>query len=109
MIRPMFQSGAALGRIWARAVRFRGMSLHVRHNPNGTLQVGGDAYRVTERGESYEVQRDGDGAHVGSFVLERKRGNRWDAHVQEAEGASEKVVEAIAKAWVEPRSPLPLQ
>jgi hypothetical protein len=86
------------------------MGLHIKHNPNGSLQVGSEAYRIVERGDTeYEVQRDADGAHVGSFVIEKKRGNRWDAHVREADGGSEKVVEAVAKAWVEPRSPLPLQ
>jgi hypothetical protein len=75
----------------------------IKHNPDGTLAIDGDRYRVRERGDDrYDVLRMSDGACLGEFV--------WrDAVEVRAELAHRDVVRAIALAWSEPRAPIPLQ
>lgn len=75
----------------------------VKHNPDGTLAIHGDSYRVRERGgDRYDVTRMSDGRCLGEFFWH----NAVDVH---AEVAYQKVVRAIALAWCEPRAPIPLQ
>jgi hypothetical protein len=75
----------------------------VKHKPDGTLAIGDDSYRVRERGaDHYDVTRERDGVCLGEFV--------WHDPVEVlAEAAYRDVVRAIALAWSEPRSPIPIQ
>lgn len=82
------------------------MSMHIKHKPDGTLEIAGNAYRIDDRDRSRcEVIRVKDGQKMGAFTLE----GRGVGHVEAAEGASKEIVSAIADAWIEPRSPFPIQ
>lgn len=82
------------------------MSMHIKHNPDGTLELAGNAYRIDDRDRTRcEVIRVKDGHKMGAFTIR----DRGAAHVEAAEDASKEIVSAIADAWSEPRSPFPIQ
>jgi hypothetical protein len=84
------------------------MSERVRPRPDGTIEVNGEAYRVTERGgDRCEIHRDRDHVLVGSFVL--PRGDEEHPEVTVEAGHAEALVRAVALAWSGPKGLMPLQ
>jgi hypothetical protein len=82
------------------------MPARIRPRPDGTIDVDGEAYRVTERGEErYDVHRERDHVLVGSFVL--RAGDEEPEVV--AEAAQTTLVRDVAVAWAGPKGIMPLQ
>lgn len=80
----------------------------VRPRPDGTIDVDGEAYRVSERGgDRCEVRRDGDHALIGSFVA--PRGDERHPVVTPEPGHAESLVRAVALAWSGPKGLMPIQ
>jgi hypothetical protein len=88
-----------------------------RLNPDGTVTVDGQRYRVRDVEGRWIVERAADGRPVGAFVVEGPlaRSERVDVVAEPLNDAAESdanarsVVEAVAGALCTPRSPLPLQ
>jgi len=79
------------------------MSNKIHQNPDGSISVNDERYRVKERGpHQFDVVRERDGLHLGAFFL------LPDVRV-EAEGEHREIVQAVADVLASPRGPVPLQ
>jgi hypothetical protein len=79
---------------------------HAKMNPDGTMDVGGDAYRVVDIGaDLFRLDRVRDGAAMGEISLPAGK----DAETRAAEPGAQAVLDAAAALLVGPRGILPLQ
>jgi hypothetical protein len=82
-----------------------GMS-HAKMNADGTMDVGGDAYRVVDVGaDRFRLDRVRDGVAVGEILLPIGK----DAETKATEPGAEAVLDAAATLLAGPRGILPLQ
>jgi hypothetical protein len=76
-----------------------------RRNPDGSLVIGGERYRLEERGDRFLLVRVRDGLPIGGFRIDSvARSPEIDAPRE-----SRAVVAAAAKLLASPRGLLPLQ
>lgn len=75
-------------------------------NPDGTMDVGGDAYRVVDLGtDRFRLDRVRDGAAMGEILLPPGK----DAETRPSEPGAAAVLDAAAELLAGPRGILPLQ
>ena len=79
---------------------------HARMKPDGTVEVGDEAYRLVElASERFRLERVRDGASIGELTVPVH--GRPETHP--ADSAAAPVVQAVAELLGTPRGLLPLQ
>ena len=85
------------------------MGVHVKMRADGAIDVDGTKYRLVESGERrYQVERVEDAVRVGGFELSPAT-SAPPLALEASDGASMRIVRAVADLFVEPRGLLPLQ